>query len=356
MQPSFHIKPIISLIIIFITVFALVAIVGPVLTPFIIALILAYILNPLTEKIHKNLKIHRSIVSFIIAVLVFLVFLTIPFLLIPTIAMQLKIIIARIPDLINLFNNNVLEIINNRYDTDLNIDFDNLKNTLLNNVGTVYSHINLFSPLAKNSFIVIEIIVCIVLIPFVLFYALSNWHKLLAFFDSLIPENYTDRIHAVFKDIDIMLSAYLRGQVIVMLVMACYYGIALHLTGLLSGAIIGIITGLLVFIPYLGILTGLVMALTMSFAGFYGMHQIIAILVVFGIGHLLEGGIVTPFLVGSKLGLNPVMIILALIIFGKAFGVVGVLLALPLAAISVVLFKYAKAYYLNSTYYHDGAP
>jgi predicted PurR-regulated permease PerM len=150
-----------------------------------------------------------------------------------------------------------------------------------------------------------------------------------------------------------MLSAYLRGQFSVMIIMALYYAIALHFVGITSGFIIGFITGLLVFIPYLGILTGLFISLAVDFANFQGMHQVFVLLGVFLVGHLLEGGLVTPYLVGGKIGLNPVMIILSLMIFGKLFGFVGVLLALPLSTITVVLLKYVKLYYTKSQYYNE---
>ncbi|MBP9742475.1 MAG: AI-2E family transporter [Burkholderiales bacterium] len=224
---------------------------------------------------------------------------------------------------------------------------------MLNNFSKIYNNVNIFSPLAKNSFIIIEILLYIILIPFILFYSIINWHQFIRFFDSLIPKSYVNNVHHIFRDIDIMLSAYLRGQISVMIVMALYYAIALHVIGLNSGAIIGAITGLLVFIPYLGILSGLLISQGVALANFHGMHQIIAILITFGIGNLLEGGLITPYLVGGRIGLNPIMIILALMIFGQLFGLVGVLLALPLATITIVLLKHAKLYYTRSKYYNE---
>ncbi|MFN7093739.1 MAG: AI-2E family transporter [Burkholderiales bacterium] len=352
-QNNFKIKPIISLLIALLAIFTIIILVGKVLIPFLVALILTYIVNPLVEKIQNKLRIKRSIISFTVSLIMFILFLALPLLIIPTLAIQIKAIITKVPDLITLFNQRVLGGINYKYGTNLALDFDNIKTLLLNNIDKIYNHVNLFSPLAKNSMVILEIALYIILIPFILFYSIIEWHRLVQFFDSLIPRGYRATVHLIINDIDRMLAAYLRGQISVMLIMAGYYAIGLHIVGLASGIIIGIVTGLLVFVPYLGILAGLLISLSIGFAGFTNMHQIIAILIVFVIGHILEGGLVTPFLVGGKIGLNPVMIILALMIFGKLFGFVGILLALPLSTITVVLLKYAKRYYLNSKYYNE---
>jgi predicted PurR-regulated permease PerM len=137
-----------------------------------------------------------------------------------------------------------------------------------------------------------------------------------------------------------------------MIIMAIYYGVGLTIVQLPSGAAIGIITGLLVFIPYLGIFSGFVMAMLISIAQLQD-STMLGVAIVFAAGHMLEGGLVTPFLVGGRIGLNPIMIILSLMIFGKLFGIVGVLLALPLSTIAVVLVKHARKYYLSTNYYKN---
>lgn len=327
--------------------------VSRVLIPFIIALILAYILNPVVEKMKTRLKLPRSLISAFFSILIFLLILSVPLYIIPTIILQLKNIVSNIPGLINLFNDHILAVINSRYNLHLNLDIDTIKHFLVSNISTVYNKVNVFSPLAHNSFVIIEILVYSVLIPFILFFAINNWHHILNFSDELIPRNYLSSVHNLLHDIDKMLSAYLRGQISVMLIMALYYATALNFIDLSSGIVVGVITGMLVFIPYLGILTGFILAMLIGFASFDGMHGIVAILVVFAIGHFLESGLITPFLVGGKLGLNPIMLILALMIFGKLFGITGVLFALPLAAIFTVVLRHLRAYYLSSKYYNE---
>jgi predicted PurR-regulated permease PerM len=353
MQNKFNIKTIISILLIVILGFTIIGIIGKVLIPFLIALILAYILNPLVENLNNRLKISRDFISLITSFLVFIFFISVPLFVLPTLINQVKTVITKAPELITAINSHILTNINSKYGTHFNIDINVVKQTFLDHITQIYNHVDLFSPIAKNSFILVEIILYIVLIPFILFYAIKNWHSILQFFDSLIPRSYVNTTHAIIKDIDTMMSAYLRGQLSVMLIMAIYYGIALHFVSITSGLIVGIMTGLMVFVPYLGILTGLIVSLCISITDFTSMNQIIAILIIFAVGHVLEGGLVTPFLVGGKIGLNPIMIILALMIFGKAFGIVGVLLALPLATIAVVILKYARLYYINSQYYRE---
>jgi predicted PurR-regulated permease PerM len=354
MQPqNFNLKPIISILLFVAILFGMILFVGRILVPFIIALILTYILNPIVEKINKKFKINRTAISLIISILVFLMFISIPLYVIPGMVSEIQTIIGKIPDLVTRINNTILFTINQRYGTHFVLDFANLRAELLNNVSTIYNRINIFSPLAKNSMILIEILVYIILIPFILFYSICDWHIIVKFFDNLIPRSHIKAVHTIVRDIDNLLSAYLRGQFSVMLIMALYYGTALQLVGITSGLIIGFFTGLTVFIPYLGILTGLSISLAVAFSNFQGMNQIFIMLGVFVVGHVLEGGFVTPYLVGGKIGLNPVMTILSLMIFGKLFGFVGVLLALPLSTIAVVLLKYAKLYYTKSQYYNE---
>ncbi|MBP9743394.1 MAG: AI-2E family transporter, partial [Burkholderiales bacterium] len=155
MHNNTNIKLLISLLLVVVGVFTAIVILGRVLTPFIIALILTYIFNPLVEKINLKFKIKRSIISFTLSLLVFFVFLCVPLFIIPTIILQLKSMITSIPALINLFNDKILHTINLKYGTHLAIDFDNIKTLLLNNFSKIYNNVNIFSPLAKNSFIII---------------------------------------------------------------------------------------------------------------------------------------------------------------------------------------------------------
>lgn len=347
------IKPIASVLAVTVILFSMMVLIGKVLIPFITALILAYILNPLVDLLQNKFAIRRKFSAVCFSMIMLLIFIAIPVYLVPVLLDELKIVVDKVPQIVALINTHVLSSVNSQLGTHITVDLDSLKTMVLNNQSKITNNLDMFQHLAQNGVILIEVVVYLILIPFALFYSIINWHNILKFFDSLIPRSFLEPMHHLFQDVDIMLSSYLRGQLSVMMIMAAYYSVGLSIIKLPSGAAIGIITGLLVFIPYLGVLSGLAFSLIIGLAQFAGSGNLLEIFAVFAIGHMLEGGLVTPFLVGGRIGLNPIMIILALMVFGKVFGIVGVLLALPLSTIAVVLLRHAKRYYLNTHYYKD---
>lgn len=346
-------KPILSLLAVTIFLFSMMVLIGKVLIPFIAALILAYILNPLVDLFEHKFSIKRKISALILSLVMIMIIIAIPVYLVPVLIDELKVIVDKIPQIVILINKHILTPLNNELGTRVYLDLKNLKLAFINNPNKTINNIDAFQNIAQNGMIIVEIVIYLILTPFALFYSILNWHNILQFFEDLIPRSFLEPMHALFNDIDVMLSSYLRGQLSVMIIMAFYYSVGLTIVKLPSGAAIGIVTGLLVFIPYLGVLSGLLTALVIGLAQFTSGGDLLAILAVFAVGHTLEGAFVTPFLVGGKIGLNPVMIILALMVFGKVFGIVGVLLALPLSTIAVVLLRHAKQYYQNTQYYSD---
>jgi predicted PurR-regulated permease PerM len=154
------------------------------------------------------------------------------------------------------------------------------------------------------------------------------------------------------QEVDSLLAQYLRGQLLVMLVLAIYYSTGLAIAGFDVALPVGIITGLLVFIPYVGFGLGLGLALIAAMLQFSGWHGLIAVAIVYGIGQVLESFILTPRLVGERIGLHPLVVIFALMAFGQLFGFVGILLALPCSAIMSVVVKHVRAHYLDSSFYN----
>ena len=349
-QNNFKIKPIISLFLLLIGIFTIITMLGKILIPFVVALILTYIIHPFVEKIHKKLKIKLSIITAIISIAILLILICIPIFVIPALILQIKNIVTDIPSIL-IFVNNIFHTINTKYGTNINVDPNNIKILMTQNINYLYT--NMVSPIAKNSLIVIEILAYLLLIPFVMFYTILNWENIIKFFKELIPKSHLNITLQFINDIDKMLSSYLRGQVSVIFVLVIYYTIALNVIHLSGATLVGLLTGILVFIPYVGIFIGFATAMAIGVSHFSNIHQLVYILIIFVIGHSIESWIVTPFLVGGKIGLNPIMIILALMIFGKLFGIVGLLLALPLATITTVLLRYLKVYYFNSNYYNE---
>jgi predicted PurR-regulated permease PerM len=195
-------------------------------------------------------------------------------------------------------------------------------------------------------------IATLVLIPVVLFYLLLDWHPMLARIGGAVPRRWIVATEAMAREVDTLLAQYLRGQLLVMFVLAVYYSVALAIAGFDVALPVGIITGLLVFIPYLGFGLGLVLALISAVLQFSDWSGVIAVAIIYGAGQVLEGFFLTPRLVGERIGLNPLAVIFALLAFGQLFGFVGVLLALPASAVLMVAFKHLRRHYLSSSFYN----
>ena len=184
-----------------------------------------------------------------------------------------------------------------------------------------------------------------------MFYLLRDWNECLARVDDLIPRHLHSKVKEIVIEVDRVLAEFLRGQISVMLLMSVYYVLVLWLVGLEFALPIGIVAGMLVFVPYLGMITGLILATLAAVMQFTEFSNVVLVWAVFGAGQLLEGMAVTPWLVGKRVGLHPLAVIFALLAFGQLFGFFGLLLALPLAAILLVALRYGKAWYLSSTMY-----
>jgi predicted PurR-regulated permease PerM len=175
---------------------------------------------------------------------------------------------------------------------------------------------------------------------------------MLARIASAVPRRWIGRTLGMAEEVDTLLAQYLRGQLLVMLVLAVYYSVALSVAGFNVALPVGIITGLLVFIPYLGFGFGLLLALVAAMLQFAGWNGVIAVAGIYGCGQLIEGFFLTPRLVGERIGLNPLAVIFALLAFGQLFGFAGVLLALPASAVLMVAFKHLRRHYLDSSFYN----
>jgi predicted PurR-regulated permease PerM len=195
----------------------------------------------------------------------------------------------------------------------------------------------------------------LVLIPVVLFYLLMDWERFMTGLRTLIPPRYRERTQSFLIDADQVLGEYLRGQLVVMGVLAVYYSVALALFGLDLALPIGTFTGLAVFVPYLGFGLGMVLALLAGLLEFSATagpaYALTMVAVVFGLGQVLESFFLTPRLVGERIGLHPLAVIFALMAFGQIFGFVGILVALPVSAVLLVAIRRLRSSYMASGLY-----
>ena len=321
---------------------------GPVLTPFIVAAVLAYVLHPLVERLARR-RVPRVVAVTIVEVAAIVIVLAVMLLIVPILSKQLPLLREQIPLLADRANTQLSPWLA-RFGIDVALDTASIKAFVLK-----YLDANLedwlttaLSSARIGGSILLAVLGNVVLVPMVLFYLLMDWNNLVARVGSLIPPRLRERTHSFMDECDLTLGQYLRGQLLVMVVLAVFYSVGLALFGFDLAVPVGVFTGLAVFIPYVGFGLGLVLALISGVLQFTGWHGIVGVAVVFGIGQIIESFILTPMLVGDRIGMSPLTVIFALLAFGHLFGFVGVLIALPVSAVLVVAVRRLRAAYVES--------
>jgi predicted PurR-regulated permease PerM len=211
--------------------------------------------------------------------------------------------------------------------------------------------VTLLSSARVGGGVLLSMAAAMLLLPVVLFYFLMDWPRIVRHFTALVPPRYSAAVDAFVLECDHMLGQYLRGQLLVMLLLACFYSAGLALFGFQLALPVGIFTGLAVFVPYVGFGLGLVLAILAAALQFGSVYGFVGVAVVYGLGQIVEGFFLTPRLVGERIGLHPVVVIFALLAFGHLFGFVGVLVALPVCAVLVVAFRRLQVFYFASPLY-----
>jgi len=239
----------------------------------------------------------------------------------------------------------------------VNIDWGALKTTASQKISTHISDhadslmTSTFETVLMSGSSVIAAFVNAVLIIFVMFYLLIDWDHFFGLVKKLVPVRAQETVHHLAMHTDGLLSQYLNGMIIVISIMSAFYSIGLSIIGIKGAVALGIFTALMIVIPYIGITLGFTLAILSALLQFGPQHEIIGVLVLYGLGQFLEGFVLTPRLVGERIGLHPVAVLFALLLFGKIFGFFGVLLALPISAVSLVLVQYFWSIYTQSTWY-----
>jgi len=326
---------------------------GPVLTPFLIGAILAYLGTPLVNWAQAH-RISRALSTTIVVLLFGFLLLALFLVLIPLIQGEVMLAARRIPDLVGQAVAKVSPWLEQQFGITLAFDMASVKALVTENIDDARDiSLQLLSGLKTGSLIVISILVNLALIPVVMFYLLRDWDRIAERLYTLVPRDWLPKTRAIVDDVDRVLAEFLRGQLMVMLVLAVYYAVALTLVGLERGGAIGVLTGVLVFIPYVGYGLGLVLGVLSAFLQWSGWGFFIAVLAVYAIGQLLEAYVLVPYLVGDRIGLHPLAVIFALLAFGQLFGFAGVLLALPASAVLLVGLRHLRAAYFASPVYGE---
>jgi len=324
---------------------------GPVLTPFLVGAVLAYALHPAVELLVGR-RVPRALAVLLVEALAIVAVIAVVLLLVPIVAKELPLLREQVPLLVDKASRALGPWLE-RLGVPVALDSASIKAffaRVLDEKAESWFWAALSSARIGGSF-VLALIGNLFIMPLVLFYLLMDWPKLLMQTQQLVPPRLRGPVERFLDECDVLLGQYLRGQLLVMLVLAVYYSVGLALFRFDLAVPVGVFTGLAVFIPYLGFGLGLALALVAAVLQFGSWYGLVAVAVVYGLGQLLETWFLTPRLVGERIGLNPLAVIFALFAFGHLFGFVGVLVALPASAVTLVALRRLRTLYVDSPLY-----
>jgi predicted PurR-regulated permease PerM len=321
-----------------------------ILLPFVAGAALAYLLNPLANRLER-IGISRMIASLVIIGAFVLVFVALILTFVPLLTSQLGAFIDKLPSYVQRLQ--ALAMDPNR-DWLRKIVGDGVADAQISDlVKQGAGWISTFlKSLWSGGQALISIFSLIVVTPVVAFYLLYDWNRMIATVDNWIPLEHRETVHALVHEMDDAIAGFVRGQTAVCLILGSFYAVSLTFAGLSFGLLIGLLSGVITFIPYVGSMTGLVVSVGVAIAQFWPEYSwILVVLGIFFVGQFLEGYVLAPKLVGESIGLHPVWLMFALFAFGYLFGFVGLLIAVPLAAVIGVLARFGLRQYLASPFY-----
>jgi len=319
---------------------------APVLTPFVASGLLAYVGDPLADRLQRW-GLPRTLAVIVVFLLTFLLLGALVLLVFPLIQQQVAALFAALPDIANKAEQvwlpeaaRILEV-----DVDEDIGLGAFLSRYSDMAGAWGG--KALQSVSSTGSMLAAAVMSLFLIPILTFYLLRDWDRIVAYLGALVPESNRDTVFTLVRETDEALGAFLRGQVLVMLALAVLYSTGLTLVGVEYAVAIGVVSGLVSFVPYLGLVFGMALA-TLTVA-----HQpdplwpFVGVVATFGIAQMIEGTVLTPKLVGDRIGLHPVLVIFAIAAGGQLFGFFGILLALPAAAVLSVLVRFAYNRYLK---------
>jgi predicted PurR-regulated permease PerM len=324
---------------------------SPVLTPFAAAALFAYLADPIVDRLERRIGRHAAVA--LVFLVVALVVVAVLLLLVPLVEHQIGNFLTQLPIWVDWFQTRATPWLETRF----GISPDVLDTQRL--IGALQQHWKeaggfaaaAIAHVSRSGLAIVGWIFNVVLVPVVAFYLLRDWDVLVERCHALVPRSIEPVVARLARDSDDVLGAFLRGQLSVMVALGVYYAVALWLTGLGVGPLIGMMAGLISFVPYLGAITGVVAALVAALVQYHDWLHVLLVLGVFAVGQTLENYILVPRLVGERIGLHPVAVMFAVLAGGELFGFLGVLLALPVASVVMVVLRYLYERYTQSALY-----
>ncbi|OYT86391.1 MAG: AI-2E family transporter [Burkholderiales bacterium PBB6] len=324
---------------------------APVLTPFLVAAVLAYALHPAVAALVRC-RLPRTVAVTVVVVVALLLGLALLTMLVPILAKELPQLREQVPMLADRLNRQMAPWLS-QFGVHVQLDVAGIKAMAMKVLdGNLEDWMaTALSSARIGGSIVLALVGNLILVPVVLFYLLLDWPNLVERLLVLVPPRLRAQVDGFLAECDAVLGQYLRGQLLVMLSLAAFYTVALAVAGFELAVPVGVFTGLAIFIPYLGYGLGLVLALLSAVLQFQGWYGVGAVALIYGVGQVLESFLLTPRLVGERIGLDPLAVIFALLAFGHLFGFVGVLIALPLSAVLLVAGRRVRQAYVGSELY-----
>ena len=327
----------------------------PILMPFMLGIVLAYLGDPLVDRL-ENWGLNRAAGSSVVFFVFALVFIGSLLVLLPLLAGEVVRLVRLIPTAVAWLQTNLGPLVTEVVGLDpFEIDTEQLGRTLAENwqetggvIGAVLAEVT------RSGMALVTVFMNVALTPVVAFYLMRDWDFVMGRLRELLPRENEATVVGLVSECDEVLSAFLRGQLMVMVALGILYSVGLMIVGLDLALLIGMLAGLASIVPYLGVVVGIGAALIAAFFQFDTLMPLVYVSIVFGIGQLVESFLLTPLLVGDRIGLHPVAVIFAVLAGGQLFGFVGVLLALPVAAVLMVILRHLHARYLESEYYQEG--
>lgn len=331
--------------------FALVYLLKPILAPFLVGMAIAYLGDPLVDRLEKTVGRTGGVV--IVFSLISLIFMAGLLLLVPMLLSEVASLIRSIPGFVSWLQSTAAPILVDRLGIDpFEFDLDSIAKQLSDDwqkIGDVAKE--LIRQVTASGFALLAFMTNLALIPVVSFYLMRDWDNLVTYIQEVIPRESEKTVVALVSECDEVLSSFLRGQLLVMTLLGGIYSIGLMIIGLELALLIGMLAGLASIVPYLGFVVGIVAASVAAVIQYQEFFPLVYVAIVFGIGQMLEGMVLTPLLVGDRIGLHPVAVIFAILAGGQLFGFTGILLALPVAAVIMVFVRYYHRLYMESEYY-----
>jgi predicted PurR-regulated permease PerM len=327
--------------------FVMLYLLGNVILPFIVGGAIAYFLDPVADRLERA-GMSRVLATTLISLIALLVVVLLVLAVIPTLISQLSALVAAAPEISRQLQSFLIQQF-----PELSDSTSTMRQTLTQ-IGEAIGARGgeLVNGIVNSALSLISVLVFIVVVPVVAFYLLLDWDKMVARVDSWLPRDHAPTVRRIALEIDAVLAGFVRGQVSVCLILGTFYSVALMLAGLQFGLVVGAIAGAITFIPYVGSLVGGALAIGLALFQFWGDWVSIGIVAaIFAFGQFFEGNILSPKLVGGSVGLHPVWLLFALSAFGAVFGFVGMLVAVPVAAVIGVLARFAISQYRESLLY-----